>query len=137
VPDKKCPQCGLWSTSSAISCDCGYNFEKGILEEAFHEPIATRKTFPFPMVSLSLGIIGILISPLLLWVVPDHTLYNLLGRGCLLPLGPILSLISLVAGIVALASRKTQRPTALIGIFLAILGLFACSVYFFWFLIVG
>jgi len=28
---KKCPICGLWSTSSALRCDCGYNFETGIM----------------------------------------------------------------------------------------------------------
>jgi hypothetical protein len=107
------------------------------MEEAFHKPAPTRKAFPFPIVSLSLGIIGILISPLLLFVVPDHTLYNLLGGACLLPLGPILSLISLIAGFVALMSGKTQRLSALIGTLLAILGLFACLVYFVWILSFG
>jgi len=28
MPDKKCPSCGLWSTGSALLCDCGYDFEK-------------------------------------------------------------------------------------------------------------
>lgn len=29
MTDKKCPKCGLWSTGSALLCDCGYDFEKG------------------------------------------------------------------------------------------------------------
>ncbi|HNE06572.1 MAG TPA: hypothetical protein PLT08_18730 [Anaerolineales bacterium] len=31
MADKKCPQCGLWSTASALRCDCGYDFENGIV----------------------------------------------------------------------------------------------------------
>ncbi len=29
MTDKKCPQCGLWNTGSALQCDCGYDFETG------------------------------------------------------------------------------------------------------------
>jgi hypothetical protein len=28
MPDKKCPHCGLWNTTSAMRCDCGYDFKK-------------------------------------------------------------------------------------------------------------
>ena len=27
MTDKKCPRCGLWSTESAMQCDCGYVFD--------------------------------------------------------------------------------------------------------------
>ncbi|MFH2105362.1 MAG: hypothetical protein ABII72_03960, partial [Parcubacteria group bacterium] len=27
MADKKCPNCGLWSTGSAMRCDCGYVFQ--------------------------------------------------------------------------------------------------------------
>ena len=33
MADKKCPRCGLWSTGSALYCDCGYDFENGIITE--------------------------------------------------------------------------------------------------------
>jgi len=26
MPDKKCPNCGLWNSEKAQVCDCGYNF---------------------------------------------------------------------------------------------------------------
>ena len=36
MSDKKCPRCGLWSTPSAINCDCGYFFEKaGVPESSY------------------------------------------------------------------------------------------------------
>lgn len=25
--DKKCPRCGLWNAGSALTCDCGYDFD--------------------------------------------------------------------------------------------------------------
>jgi len=35
MPDKKCPHCGLWNHDSALRCDCGYNFEKGAVDESY------------------------------------------------------------------------------------------------------
>lgn len=32
MPDKKCPNCGLSNTSSALHCVCGYNFETSIID---------------------------------------------------------------------------------------------------------
>lgn len=29
MPDKKCPNCGLWNSEKAELCDCGYNFITG------------------------------------------------------------------------------------------------------------
>ena len=37
MADKKCPRCGLWNSSSATRCDCGYDFEKGTLEESYNK----------------------------------------------------------------------------------------------------
>lgn len=37
MTDKKCPRCGLWNTSSATRCDCGYDFEKATLEESYNK----------------------------------------------------------------------------------------------------
>lgn len=38
LPGKKCPKCGLWSTSSALHCDCGFNFETGIIDGIIYCP---------------------------------------------------------------------------------------------------
>ena len=35
MPDKKCPQCGLWNTESAIRCDCGYDFVSNTVKESY------------------------------------------------------------------------------------------------------
>lgn len=37
MADKKCPRCGLWNTASALRCDCGYDFEKGTVEESYNK----------------------------------------------------------------------------------------------------
>lgn len=34
MPDKKCPRCGQWNASSALRCDCGYDFRTGIVHES-------------------------------------------------------------------------------------------------------
>ena len=38
MSSKKCPKCGLWSTSSATRCDCGYNFDKDIIDSSMSCP---------------------------------------------------------------------------------------------------
>lgn len=38
TPSKKCPKCGLWSTKSAIRCDCGYNYETGMIDGIMYCP---------------------------------------------------------------------------------------------------
>ncbi|HMB25750.1 MAG TPA: hypothetical protein VKP08_23070 [Anaerolineales bacterium] len=35
MPDKKCPHCGLWSTDSALQCDCGYDFVSNTVKEPY------------------------------------------------------------------------------------------------------
>ena len=47
MPDKLCPNCGLWNTENAIICDCGYNFisetiEKSITNEAEYNRILQK-----------------------------------------------------------------------------------------------
>jgi hypothetical protein len=129
--DKKCPKCGLWSTDSAIRCDCGYNFEKGVMEETPSASELTRKKSPFPIISLSLGIIGMLTSPLMILNATDYSIYDLYHSGWMLLTGPILSLSGLIMGIAALVKGKSQRPIAVIGIILAILGLLGFLLVFY------
>ena len=37
MADKKCPRCGQWSVSSALRCDCGYDFQKETIEESYND----------------------------------------------------------------------------------------------------
>ena len=32
MADKKCPNCGYWTVGSTTLCDCGYDFEKRVLD---------------------------------------------------------------------------------------------------------
>lgn len=42
MSDKKCPQCGLWNTASALRCDCGYDFATDTMEDSYSgQPILT------------------------------------------------------------------------------------------------
>ena len=52
MSDKKCPRCGLWSTGSALRCDCGYDFEKGTIEKSYD-----TKKFPKEITSFLIFII--------------------------------------------------------------------------------
>ena len=56
MPDKKCPRCGLWSVGSALRCDCGYDFEKGTVEETYYKTELPKdiKTFFIFIVVLNL-----------------------------------------------------------------------------------
>ena len=35
---KKCPNCGLWNPSSAMRCDCGYDFSQKKIKSSFADP---------------------------------------------------------------------------------------------------
>jgi hypothetical protein len=35
MADKKCPKCGLWSSETALRCDCGYDFVTGQQKTSF------------------------------------------------------------------------------------------------------
>ena len=54
MTDKKCPRCGLWSTGSALRCDCGYDFEKGTIEESYD-----KKKFPKEITSFLIFVVVI------------------------------------------------------------------------------
>lgn len=56
MTDKKCPKCGLWSTGSALLCDCGYDFEKGIKEETLEKKGPSPWLVAALMAGLGLGI---------------------------------------------------------------------------------
>lgn len=42
MTDKQCPRCGLWNADSALRCDCGYDFEKGTVEESYSKDIEKK-----------------------------------------------------------------------------------------------
>lgn len=35
MPDKKCPNCGLWNSQAAIRCDCGFDFVTKKIEGSY------------------------------------------------------------------------------------------------------
>ena len=131
MADKKCPHCGLWSTSSAILCDCGYNFENGLLERSNDTTDQARRNIPLSLVSLFLSIFGILMTPLAFSEPPVEymgitigtDLYPLLAYISFI-LSPLSSLFSLITGMIAFARRETWWPIALIGISLASVALY-------------
>ena len=126
MADKKCPHCGLWSTSSAILCDCGYNFEKGLLERTNDTTDRARRIIPLSLVSLFLSIFGILMAPLAFSEPPVVSMGSTIGTDLYLPLAfislvltPLSTLFSLITGMNALTRREAWWPIALIGISLA------------------
>ena len=138
MPDKKCPQCGLWSTSSALLCDCGYNFDTRISDKFFPKIEMTSKKFPFGLVSLFLGFLSILTTPFLMYRITNSQLRDTaIGkislylfsdwRFWLLNLVSLVSsLMSLITGIIAVIRSRKQRIIAIIGILTAVIGLLAC-----------
>jgi hypothetical protein len=131
MADKKCPYCGLWSTGSAILCDCGYNFEKGRLERSNDSADRARRIIPFSLVSLFLSIVGILTAPLAFSEPPVVYMGMTIGTDLHLPLAfisfvlsPLSTLFSLITGVIALTRREAWWPIALIGISLAIVPLY-------------
>jgi uncharacterized membrane protein YvbJ len=35
MPDKKCPNCGLYNPENALRCDCGYDFSSGEMKRSY------------------------------------------------------------------------------------------------------
>ena len=130
MADKKCPHCGLWSTGSAILCDCGYNFEKGLLERSNDTSDRARRIIPLSLVSLFLSIVGILMIPLAFSEPLVEYMGITIGTELYRPLAyigvlsPLSSLCSLITGVIALARREVWWPIALIGISLATVPLY-------------
>lgn len=131
MADKKCPHCGLWSISSAILCDCGYNFEKGLLESSNDTTDRARRIFPLSLVSLFLSIFGNLMIPfafsepsmLIRWGLQGTVLHDALSY-ISFGLGLLSTLFSLITGMIALARREAWWPIALIGISLTTVALY-------------
>lgn len=42
MTDKQCPRCSLWSSDTALRCDCGYDFETGTIEESYYKDIEKK-----------------------------------------------------------------------------------------------
>lgn len=63
MADKKCPQCGLWSTGSALYCDCGYNFKIGTATQP-NNKLQSRHYLKYSafLIGISVAIIHALIS---------------------------------------------------------------------------
>lgn len=38
MPDKRCPNCGLWNSQAATLCDCGFDFDTGAVRVADSSP---------------------------------------------------------------------------------------------------
>jgi hypothetical protein len=55
MADKKCPQCGIWSTGSALHCDCGYNFEIGIVTEPSNK-LKSHHYLKYPALLVGIGV---------------------------------------------------------------------------------
>ena len=135
MSDIKCPQCGLWITGSAVHCDCGYNFITGKSEKSFLKPESFWARVPFGIVSITLGLAGLLAAPFLQYlIVGSHLRETALGkisrylssdwRFWLLNLVSLVSsLLSLITGIIALAVGKSRKIIALFGILVAVVGL--------------
>jgi hypothetical protein len=35
MPDKRCPNCGLYNPETALRCDCGYDFPSGTMKRPY------------------------------------------------------------------------------------------------------
>ena len=38
MPDQRCPNCGLWNSGQATLCDCGFDFDTGVIRGANSSP---------------------------------------------------------------------------------------------------
>lgn len=99
MTDKKCPNCGLWSTNSAILCDCGYDFNLVSVKEKSPE---VKKEKPTGWINAVFGVVGALTG---LWVTaisldsknpPAQQGFMFMALGCSLVyfvIGPIAGLV--------------------------------------------
>jgi hypothetical protein len=54
MSDKKCPKCGMWSSESALRCDCGYDFISREIKGSYLTPdkeIGPDETRLYPVAS--------------------------------------------------------------------------------------
>lgn len=61
MTDKKCPRCGLWNSSSAMRCDCGYDFEKATVEVSHNKAEIAKSASRDAQNALIVAIAGIFI----------------------------------------------------------------------------
>jgi hypothetical protein len=130
VPDKKCPRCGLWSTGSALRCDCGYDFEKGTIEESYIKDPSNkdnRKMPPYEVSRMSMffsivcGAVASIIPSSFFWLIPSSLFW--LGDWEISELVCIMLPISILSGIVSyfgIRLAKVQDSLASIAVGLGI-----------------
>ncbi len=44
MADKRCPNCGLWNSQEALICDCGFDFETGVISDSKTSSHLSAKT---------------------------------------------------------------------------------------------
>jgi hypothetical protein len=66
MADKRCPRCGLWNSASASRCDCGYDFEKGTLEESYNKTEIAQAASRDAQNALITAIVGIFVFGIIL-----------------------------------------------------------------------
>ena len=60
MADKKCPRCGLWNSSVALRCDCGYDFNTGLVEVSYSQqqlPSSIKTYFKIYIFQLALAVV--------------------------------------------------------------------------------
>jgi hypothetical protein len=143
MADKKCPNCGLWNSGSAILCDCGYDFEKGNVQYIERELIVGHEANPIESLirwGTSIGyIVGITIlfvgvSLGMAWwyiVTPEYDKSHELGFYAIGLYGSgFIILVSFVL-IIWLSNKKIKALSYLLRasaiLFPIVLSLFGCS----------
>jgi len=123
MSDKKCPQCGLWNVKSAQHCDCGYDFEKGIIEDSSNK-FRLRPLLPdlrgflsvlLPLISALGSFSGwTLLSP----IPPIAYTVGILILYCI---SPATLLAGLILSIIELIKKDSNKFLPILGITIALL----------------
>jgi hypothetical protein len=64
MPDKKCPNCGLWNVETALICDCSYDFSTSLVKTK--DPVINPRIRKWVWLIPFLG--GVLSSIVYTWV---------------------------------------------------------------------
>jgi hypothetical protein len=76
MSDKQCPNCGLWNSQVAVTCDCGFNFisteSKNKKYHNYKEELIMAM-FAFPILVIVLFIFSILYSSIIYRIFGEET----------------------------------------------------------------